>query len=182
MPVLWTRLIARPLIPILIAIALVGWALAVTFKVQIEGLRIWPIHIVGWRDENGALKLDLDKIKNAQAVAAERAAAAKAAEEELSRQNAERTDHELETLRAAARAATDRYRMRTKAPSRPSGHSTAPSEDLGPQGAERASEDAIMVGRGDLDILVENTVRLKAAYDWAKTLNEPSPERKAPQP
>lgn len=175
MTVLWSRWVAPYLLPILIALALLGWGLAATFKIQIEGLRIWPVHIVGWREENGALKLDLDNIKAAQAVAGERAAAAKLAEENRSRLNAERIDNEMDTLRAAARAATERYRMRSQAANRAPGHPTTPADDNGPQGTDGAGEGAVMVGRSDLDILVENTVRLKAAAEWAKTLNAAQP-------
>ena len=172
-----TRWIAPFWLQIAIAAAIVGWGLAATFKIQIEGLRIWPIHIVGWREENGTLKLDLDKIKDAQVVAAERQKAANDAEEARHAIEAERNNRELETLRAAARAATERYRMRSQAAHRASGYPTAPADDNGPQGVDGAGEGAVMVSGSDLDILVENTVRLKAAVEWAKTLNVVEPAK-----
>jgi hypothetical protein len=179
MAALWLRLVARPLIPILIALALVGWGLAATFKIQIEGLRIWPIHITGWREENTGLRLDLDTIKAAQIVAAERAAAAKAAEEQRSLQNAERTDSAYQTELARLRDLAGRYasanRVRTKAAYSPPSGTPAPADDHGSQGSDRPGADAVVLDRDDFDIMVENSVRLKAAVEWAKTLNVADP-------
>lgn len=109
-----------------------------------------------------------------------KALAARTAEEQRHRANQERSDDELERLRASARAATDRYArlMRSQAAGSASGRTSAPGEDNDPEGPERAGPAAILVARDDLDILVENTVRLEAAHAWAKTLNTepPSPE------
>ncbi len=174
MPII-SRWIAPYLIPILIAIALLGWALAATFKVQIEGLRLWPLHVVGWREENKGLRLDLDAIKAAQVTAAAKAVAAKFAEEERHRIDAERTDDAFKNQIDHFRSLADRYasanRVRPQAPRRAPSGTAAPTKDNSAEGANRPSATAVVLDRADFDVMVENSVRLKAAVEWAKTLN-----------
>lgn len=170
-----SRWITPYLFPILIAVALLGWALAITFKVQIEGLRLWPIHVVGWREENNNLRLDLDAIKAAQVTAAAKALAAKAAEEARSRADAERTDdafkNEIDHYRSLASRYASANRVRPQAPRSASSGAATPSTDHSAEGTNGPSNTAVVLDRADFDIMVENSVRLKAAVEWAKTLN-----------
>lgn len=175
MGALYARFIAPFWLPIVIGIALVGWMLAVTFKVQIEGLRIWPIHIVGWRDENATLKLDLDTIKSAQAVAAERAAAAKAEAERQFRDAAERAEHEhsieLDRARSLTSAYIARNRVRSKAPDRPPSGTGEASQGDGATVPSDASDTAfVVVSERDVEIAGDNYAYARKAYDLFQDL------------
>ena len=179
-----TRWIAPFWLQIAIAAATDGWGLAATFKVQIEGLRIWPIHIVGWREENGTLKLDLDTIKAAQVVAGERAAAAKAETERHFRDAAERAEHdhaiELDRARTTTAAFIARNRVRAKAIGGAPGHSPAPGEGDGSAVPSDAADAALVaVSERDVEIAGDNYVYARKAYDLfqdliAKGLAEPA--------
>lgn len=116
----------------------------------------------------------------AEATASAKAIAAKLGAEAGYRVKAEKTDAEYQTALARAQRASDAYaeRMRAQvAGSAPRG-ATAPADGRGPTSPDGPGADAelVAVTRDDFDILVENSVRLEAAHNWAKTLNEPMPE------
>lgn len=158
---LFSPLIAKILGGLLIATLLFG------------GVQTWRAGY--WKQVATVLRLDLDKIKLAQTIAGERAVAAKAAEEARTRLNSERTDSAHQTELARLRALADRYananRVRSKAPGGASSGAPAPTNNHSPQGADGPGTDAVVLDRDDFDIMVENTARLKAAHDWATTLN-----------
>ena len=158
---LWARIFAG-----LAALFLLGF---VTRTIRIEG---WWF-IVGFKEENAILRMDLTKMQVAQSIAAAAARATKEREEATYSRLAERADDEVETssMRAAAAQYARANRVRAKAPDRaPSGAST-PSPASNPESPVGAGEDAsVVVSRTDFDTLVENTIRLKAAHDWAEKL------------
>lgn len=158
---LWTRIFAG-----LAALFLLGF---VTQTIRIEGA--WMV--VGFKEEVAVLRMDLSKIKQAQQWAEEAAKAAKAREELAYSNIAERADNEVQnsSMRASAARYAERNRLRSKAPSRPSSGASAASPASNPESPVGASEDAsVVVSRTDFDQLVENTIRLKAAHDWAEGL------------
>lgn len=109
----------------------------------------------------------------AQQEATAKAIAAKLATEARYRAEAEKTDNEYQTALARAQRASDAYaaRMRAKASGGAPGRTPSPAPRDGPESPDRPCADAVVVTRDDFDILVENSVRLEAAHEWAKTLN-----------
>lgn len=158
---LWARIFAG-----LAALFLLGF---MTQTIRIEG---WWF-IVGFKEENAILRMDLTKMQVAQSIAAAAASAAKERDEATYSRLAERADDEVEksTMRNAAARYARANRVRTKTPDRaPSGASTpGPAGDT--QGVVGAGETTgVVVSQTDFDILVENTLRLKVAQGWAKGL------------
>lgn len=120
----------------------------------------------------------------AQDAAKAQAIAAKMAAEARYRVEAERADNEYQTALARAQRASDAYaaRMRPQTTSGASGPASPAPPGDSPQSPDRSRQDAVLVGRDDFDILVENSVRLEAAHNWAKTLNQPLPDPAFGQP
>lgn len=138
-----------------------------------------------YRHDRDQWRLAFDNQKAAY-IAAEEAAKAKAIAARLTaeaayRREAEKTDAEYQTALDRAQRASDAYaqRMRTQGARGAPGGPAAPAPSDGPESPDRPGSDAelVAVTRDDFDILVENSVRLKAAHDWAKTLNvDPTPD------
>lgn len=147
------------------------------------GVQTWRVD--HYRDDRDQWKLAFNNQKAAY-VAAQEAAKAKAIAAKLTaeaayRQEAEKTDAEYQTALAAAQRASDAYvaRMRAEAARGASGRPAAPAPSDGPESPDRPGSDAelVAVTRDDFEIMVENSVRLKAAHDWTKTLNVgPAPD------
>jgi hypothetical protein len=171
-----SRLIAPYMLPILAGLALLGWGLATVFKVQIEGFKLWPIHVVGWREENKTLRLDLDTIKNGQALAKAKAAKARRETEAKYRDIAERNERahkiELEKARAATDSFVARNRLRIKAAQGVSSGAPAPAEGdgAGLSGHPADTAELVAVPESDVRIAAENYTYAKKAYDWAQEL------------
>lgn len=153
------------------ALLFIGFA---TQTIRIEGLRLWPISVVGFKEENRTLRLDLDTIKRMQERARADQEAAMLRKEAEYREKAERIDDEYQTRLADANARALAYskRMRVKAPSRVASGTSAAPEGGSPSRPDRPGEDAelgdyIAVSQEDFNILNENTQRLKAAHEWA---------------
>jgi hypothetical protein len=95
---------------------------------------------------------------------------------------AERSDHDLASLRAQVGRAAARYvaanRLRPEGAGPAPGGPAAPAEGGGPEGPDGpgAGAELVAIPQRDFDILVDNTVRLLVAHQWAKTLAEPVPE------
>ena len=141
-----------------------------TQTIRIEGLKIWPLKITGFKEDVAVLRLDLDTIKTAQEMARVKAEAAKLQIEAQYRAKAEKTDAEYQEQLSAANDRIDAYakRMRVKAPTGGSGGTVAAANSDSAEGIDGAGEDAfVAVSRSDFDILNENTQRLKAAREWA---------------
>jgi hypothetical protein len=125
-----------------------------------------------------ARKNDRKAYELASKEAEARAVAQKQAVEASYRAKAERTDDDYQTALSRAQRASDAYarRMRAQVSGGASGSTPASSPSDGPEGPDRSGSDAVVVTRDDFDILVENSVRLEAAHQWAKTLAEPIPD------
>lgn len=145
-----------------------------TQTIRIEGLKVWPLKITGFKEDVAVLRLDLDTIKTAQEMARVKAEAAKLQIEAEYKAKAEKTDAEYQEHLASANSRADAYarRMRVKAPSRGSGGTVAAPDSDSAEGVDGPGEDAfVAVSRADFDILNENTVRLVKAREWALGLN-----------
>ena len=161
----------------LIASGLAGLFLVglTTQTIRIEGFKIWPIEIVGFKEEVKTLRLDLDTIKAMQLAAKEKFEAEKLRQEQEYREQAERIDHayQAELADANARIADYARRMRVQAPRSSSGRASPSPDSDASEGLDGSGEDAfVAVSREDFEILNENTLRLKAAHEWAIGLNE----------
>lgn len=122
-------------------------------------------------------KTDRAAYVQAQKDAEARAIADKQAREARSREQAERTDDDYQTALARARRAADAYRLRGQAAGRASGKPAGPADDHGPELPSGGTEDAVTVTRHDFDVMIENSVKIRQAWEWAKTLNqEPIPD------
>lgn len=149
------------------------------------GLLMWGK--AGWRDA-ASYKLANDTMKKAyvaaQTTATAKAIAAKLTTEATYRVKAEKTDAEYQTALARAQRASDAYRMRAQIPRGASSGTSTPTDDHGPGSPDRPgpSTELVAVTRDDFEIMVENSVRLEAAHDWAKTLNQPLPDPAFAQP
>lgn len=145
------------------------------------GVQTWRANHHKDKAEACELARENDRLNYANAAhqAEARAIAAKQATEARYRAEAEKTDVTYQTALAGAQRASDAYarRMRAKAPGGSPGTAPPPADDNGPESPDSAGQDAVVVNRDDFDILVENSVRLKAAHEWAKTLTQgPLPE------
>lgn len=116
----------------------------------------------------------------AQEAATAKAIAAKLAAEARYRDQAEKIDVAYREALDDARGASERYArshsVRAESVAGPRSGSTTPADNRHPKEPSRSGPDAVVVGRDDFDILVENSVRLEAAHQWAKTLNQPLPD------
>ncbi len=156
----------------IIAKVLAGTSLALllAFGVQTARLNIRT-------DQRDNYKLANDTMKKAytaaEATATAKAIAAKLTTEAGYRVKAEKTDAEYQTALARAQRASDAYRLRSQIPRGASNGAASPANGSGPESPDRpsSSTELVAVTRDDFDILVENSVRLEAAHDWAKTLN-----------
>ena len=125
--------------------------------------------------DNAVIRVNLDMLKTANEIATERAMEAKrrpmnaAKQKELSDERLSKERSRYRAL-AARYAAANRVRGKAGAPDQRS----ASGADLSvtastAQGADGAGPDAefLAVSRADFDIMVDNTVRLKEAVEWA---------------
>jgi hypothetical protein len=151
----------------LAVVLFVGFA---TQTIRIEGLRLWPLHVEGFKQALATVRLDLDAIKRAQELAGLKAAQAKAQAEADYREKAERTDAIYESRLADANARADAYarRMRVEAPAGARGGPAAAATRDAAEGTDGPGADAyVAVSRPDFDLLTANTLRLQAAHEWA---------------
>jgi hypothetical protein len=179
-------------------VGLTGLALAILLAllalqtVRIEGFALWPLQWeglktenAGLRDEIRALEKKLDRVAEAQAVAAQRAAAFRLAEQQRFQDMKEKTDAELENARVAAmddaRRFIERNRVRPPAAGGAGGGPAAPGGDRDSGGAVQAGgaaelDDWVAVPAGDVLICTDNTLRLEAGQDWAAGLDWVPPD------
>jgi len=136
----------------------------------------------GWRDkahrlmsENALIRIDLQSLKTANEEATKRALAEKAAQEALDAKRKEESDAKLAEARKDARAAAARYaannRVRPQTAPGGSGCTNLSGTSTTAGGLDGPCPDAeyVALGREDFDILIDNTIRLKEAADWAKS-------------
>ncbi len=164
-----------------LALILRHWKLALAgvllLAVAVQTVRVERLKAIVERltGQNKALRHSLDEIKAATAIADKRAREAKAAAEAEYRAKAERTDLAYKANLADARARAARYadanRVRYKAADRQTGGTSPAAPDSSAGSADQAGDDSgVVVTRGDFDALVDNTLRLKAAREWACSL------------
>ena len=160
----------------------VALALMLAFMVQtvrIEGF-LWiegfKAAVARLTHDNAVIRVNLDTLKTANEIATARAHEAKRLADAKAAKQKELSDERLSKERAryrklAARyAATSRLRGKAGAPDqRGASGADLPRSEAAAQGPDRASADAefLAVSRSDFDIMVDNTVRLKEAVEWA---------------
>lgn len=161
--------------------------------VRLEGLKIWPFEITGWRP----LAIDRGKtiasFAKAQNDALALALAAKAKAEADYRTLAERIDHEADQARPDALADAERYIagnrvQRCPADRGAAGPAPASGQDHGARNGDAAGAtalvdaadpDLVAVTPDDIRICTANTLQAEAARSWALQLIEAN---KAQQP
>jgi hypothetical protein len=171
---IWAAIIA---LAFAILLALLG-----VQTVRIEGFKIWPLSIEGWKPKAERLQHDLDAVKAAQQVALEKAQAAKAKAELDYKNLAETTDANEQKARADAMAGAERYitdhRVRPQAAGGSAGRTAPAAEDHGATGGNSAGAapelDEVTVTADDIRICTVNTTRLEAVRDWAIDLSSPA--------
>ena len=132
----------------------------------------WRETAVSWRTAFATQKA---AFAAAEAAARAKAEAQKIRTESRFRTLAERADHadeEIADLRAAAArfAGANRLRAPARAAEAGAGRTAAAAQGDAAPSDRRSGDDAIVVPRGDFDVLVENTIRLKQAHDWGESL------------
>ncbi|HYD23838.1 MAG TPA: hypothetical protein VEB68_03510 [Croceibacterium sp.] len=179
------------------AIAVLAALLAVQ-TVRLEGVRLWPVSIAGWKPRARAAEAQLRQVPDAQAEARRRAELARAETEQAYREIAHRTDQETDDALPPAMAAAERHiadnRVRCPSAGDPTGRADPAAGDRGagdgdPAGAPAeldaaggavADRDArVAVAPEDVRICTENTVRLEGARAWGLALEESSAARQA---
>jgi hypothetical protein len=182
---IWLALLAA------LALAVLGFALVQTARV--EGMKIWPIAIEGWKPMAVRLQAELDRVPAAQEQARARAEAARAATETTYRTIAQEIDDHAEDETRRELAAADRYvaahRLRTEAIADRGGRAAASAPDRSSaigqatggtaqlDDADRADrpgarppDDPVVVAADDVRICTLNTLQAEAAQQWALDL------------
>lgn len=154
-----------------------GVAVVLLLAVAVQTFRVERLQTIVAKltGQNKALRHSLDEIKDATAVADRKAREAKAAAEAEYKRKAELTDAKHQSELAEARRRASAYADRNRVPAPPGGAPSrtapAPGGDA-PEGADRSRDDSgVVVTRADFDTLVDNTLRLKAAREWACSLD-----------
>jgi len=166
--------------------ALVGLAFAIVLALlavqtaRIEGFRVWPINIEGWKPLAQRMQAERDALIDAQEKAGAAQAAVNAAAQSRYQQLAERADNEHERNLEAARLGARNYITANRL--RPAPDHSAPGETVAATGSDSASSsdgpgapaivDAIAITESDLLICTDNTARLVAVREWALGLGE----------
>jgi len=175
-----------------LAIAVLLALLAVQ-TVRLEGFKLWPLSLEGWKPRALAAEKTVADIAIAQQLANERASAARQAKEEQYREIAERIDDNAKEQLDDAMAAAERFiaagGVRTQADRSQRGRAGAcgPRDGAGrAEAAGRAPElDAaapepvipegfVLVPAGDVRICTTNTVKAEAGRDLALQLEAAS--------
>ena len=153
------------------------WKLALAgvllIAVGVQTIRIEHLQtlVAKLRGDNKALRLDLDRVAEATKIADKRAREAKAAAEAEYKRKAELTDAKHQSELAEARRRASAYADRNRVPAPPGGspRQSAPASGSDtPEGSNGSRDDSgVVVTRADFDTLVDNSLRLKAAHDWA---------------
>lgn len=164
---------------IMLAIITALLALLAVQTIRIEGLKIWPVTVEGWKPKAAHLQNTLDQIEAAQTAATEKAKAEKLLREQQSREQAQRIDDDEKKIRSDAMASAERYiaahRVRLPTIASAAGGAITPTEDYSTQSSNGANPaplmDEVAVATDDVRICTENTTRLEAARTWALGLN-----------
>lgn len=184
-----------------IAIATVIFALLGGLVVQtarIEGFKVWPVSIEGWKPKAARLEQAIANVRVAEQLAESWARQARLDKEARYRAVAQRTDIDAMDETAKALGDADRFIAAggTCASRRPAAGQLRPQADRGeggpagtgpgdhrpgdPEGAGEAAQldeaegQLIGVTADDVRICTVNTVKAEAARDWALALEEAS--------
>lgn len=176
------------------AIAAVVLALAIGFAVQtarLEGLKIWPVAIEGWKPKAERLDQALANVKVAEQLAAAWAEAARLNQEARYRAVAQRTDIDAREATSVALGDAEQFiargghagQLRAQADrgaGSPAGTGSGNRGPGDPEGAgapaelDEAEGQLIGVTADDVRICTVNTVKAEAAREWALGLEEAS--------
>jgi hypothetical protein len=153
--------------------------------VRLEGLKVWPVEITGWRPLAIERGETIASFAAAQDQALKDALAAKAKAEADYRTLAERIDDEDEQARAGAMDDAERYIAGNRVQRCPADRGAAggASTDHGTSGGDAAGPPAIVDAAGagigadlvavtadDVRICTANTLQAEAARSWALDL------------
>jgi hypothetical protein len=166
-----------------IAVAL---AIAAVQTVRLEGFKVWPVTIEGWKPKAERYEATIEQVRIAQDVAAEKARLARLEQEARYRALAERIDDDAKQDMGRNTDAAERFIaaggygrcVRTEA-NRSAGSGTGTSAEsnsaVDPVGAGGAPEldgtALIGVTADDVRICTANTVKAEAAKTWAEGVN-----------
>lgn len=164
--------------------------------IRLEGLKVWPLSIEGWKPLAEARQAQIDDIMEAQALAAEIARARRLERESQYRDIAERIDQNAQADLDGSLRAADRFiaagGMRAEAnrsvrcstgtgaedhrAEDPAGTRRAPQLDAAPsaQPQPQPAEGLVLVSPADVRICTVNTVKAEAGHELATQLQEAS--------
>ena len=167
--------------------------------VRLEGLKVWPLSIEGWKPKAEARQAQIDAMLKAQALAAEVAKSRRLAQESQYRDIAERIDDNAKTDLDGSLRAADRFiaagGMRAEAgrsvrcstgtaagdhrAKDPAGTRRAPQLDAAPSAqpdtiAQPQPEGLVLISPADVRICTVNTVKAEAGQELATQLQEAS--------
>lgn len=165
--------------------------LLVVQTVRLEGLKIWPLEVEGWKPTAERLRLDLDHVLTAQRHAELEQLRVNAAAEKTYSAIANRIDEHAETDLARQLGAANRYiaahRVRSEAAAGAFGRTGAATGDRGaedpgtagrtaqlddPGAADRVAGagDLVVVSAEDVRICTVNTIKAEAGHTLATAL------------
>jgi hypothetical protein len=167
--------------------------------IRLEGLKVWPLSIEGWKPKAEARHAQIDAMLKAQALAAEVAKSRRLAQESQYRDIAERIDDNAKTDLDGSLRAADRFiaagGMRAEAgrsvrcstgtaagdhrAEDPAGTRRAPQLDAAPSAqpdtiAQPQPEGLVLISPADVRICTVNTVKAEAGHELATQLQEAS--------
>jgi hypothetical protein len=168
----------------LAAFALLIAAVAVQ-TVRLEGFKVWPVSIEGWKPKAKRYEATIEQVRIAQDVAAEKARLARLEQEARYRALAERIDDDAQRDNRVAVDAAERfiaaggYRctggVRPQANRGAGGGTGASAEGDRPVDPERAGgapeldgTEVVGVTADDVRICTVNTIKAEAAKAWAE--------------
>lgn len=156
---------------------------------RIEGFKVWPISVKGYKAEIKDLKDWIDTLVKAQKEAGAAQEAVNAKAEETYTEIAEDIDHEADKARGAQLNAAERYidahRVRCPAVGGTPGKASGSASSDGPRDGQEAGKapkldapDSVLAGdyvtvlAEDVRICTVNTLQAEAARDWALQLEQ----------
>lgn len=162
-----------------ITLAVIGIALAIAAvqTVRLEGFKVWPLSVEGWKPKAERYERDLANVRQAQALAKARAEQARLEQEARYRALAERIDDNAKRDMGSAVDAAERFiaagGVRCKASgsdrigtgTRAEGGS--PGDTQGTGATPVMDEGTVAVTADDVRICTVNTVKAEAAREWA---------------
>ncbi len=144
--------------------------LSIALLIACFGLWLRGNHYEGQRDK---ARTELAQMQAANREATAKQKAQNLAVEAAYKRKAEETDAQYQKALDSARSASERYALNHRVPAyHRGGGPVAPAPDQPAPSPDGPRTDAVVVSRDDFDIMVENSVRLQAAHDWAKTLTQ----------